>query len=64
MMTFLICSDLCTVQTWLDYTLRGTGMVFRRDIFLLVCLGLKTQMYDIELSLHHAEYKIPVYSPQ
>lgn len=45
--------------------LRGTGMIFRRDIFLRVSPGLKTQVDDIELSLRLAELKIPVrYFPQ
>jgi len=45
--------------------LRGTGMVFRRDVFLRVCLGLQTQVDDIELSLRLAERNILVaYCPQ
>ncbi len=40
--------------------LRGTGMVFRRAIFLSACSGLQTQVDDIELSLRLTELKIPV----
>ncbi len=40
--------------------LRGTGMIFRRDIFLCVCHDLRTQVDDIEISLRLAEMGIPV----
>jgi cellulose synthase/poly-beta-1,6-N-acetylglucosamine synthase-like glycosyltransferase len=40
--------------------LRGTGMVFTRDVFLQVCSRLKTQVDDIELSLYLAELNISV----
>ena len=40
--------------------LRGTGMVFRRNLFFTVCRGLKTQVDDIEISLRLAEMNVRV----
>jgi cellulose synthase/poly-beta-1,6-N-acetylglucosamine synthase-like glycosyltransferase len=40
--------------------LRGTGMIFRRDVFFQVCTGLTTKVDDIEMSLRLADLKINV----
>jgi len=40
--------------------LRGTGMVFQREIFLRACQNLQTQVDDIEISLHLADMDIQV----
>jgi len=41
--------------------LRGTGMVFKRDVFLQVCSGLRTQVDDIELTIRLTCLGIPVH---
>lgn len=40
--------------------LKGKGMVFRTDIFKVICKGLKTQVDDIEISLRLAEKNIRI----
>jgi cellulose synthase/poly-beta-1,6-N-acetylglucosamine synthase-like glycosyltransferase len=49
-------------RSFLGWTspLRGTGMIFRRHVFVRVCPSLQTQVDDIELSLRLVELKIPV----
>ncbi len=50
------------VRSRLGWTvpLRGTGMVFRREMFSRICIGLETQVDDIELSIRLARIGITV----
>ena len=51
------------VRSHLGWTipLRGTGMVFRREVFSRICVGLETQVDDIELSIRLARIGITVF---
>lgn len=52
--------DAARTRTGWSVPLKGKGMVFRTDVFIMVCKDLQTQVDDIEISIRLAESNIPV----